>query len=180
MNEFELSLLAAAMEDQPEPEGSEAIAPERIRQAITDGPVFSPEEKHLIWTVPSVRNTYFVVRERVALDKELELDALGLGGEIHLKAAASEEDTSAISGNGFTVLIFRDEVDGLVEWSITLQLAGNITSRLGANQSVALVDNGGQVWVEGVPVDGQLTSIWPPSDERPTDRATRYGIRLTF
>jgi len=172
-----LDLIAAVLASQSEPEGAEAMTDDRIREALTGGPRFTNEEKRLLWTSPDTRDQFLAIRRQVRLDLSEAVARAGLGtSEMRLAASGSSSEEEII-GNGFVVMLFRDE-EFAEQYSVSVELAEDYLKLLPAETPVALEDTGGLVWARGVPdAYRRIGAIWT-HDEAPKARLSRYKLRL--
>lgn len=173
---FNARLLAAIFATQDESKADGILTEERVREALTDGPVLTVEERRLIWLSPDARELFLAVRRQVRADMLERVRDAGLG-TAERRLAASGGDTEEIAGNGFTVTIFHDDVPGAA-WSISVELSAEYRALVGAATTVVLRDSGGHVWAAGIPDShGCFSAIWELS-EAPLQRLQKYDLLL--
>lgn len=178
MDNLELVVLAAALENQTDPPPG-FITEERMREALTKGPSFTREERRLLWLSPDVREIYFEVRDMMDREQQDALYLAGYGRPLSLRAASGMSDVETIEGKGYVLTIFHDRIGDQEEWSLSLQLDEDFRSRLKPGTMVRFYDSGGVTWVKGLPDEvGQIGGLWPYIHETPMNRAANYQLYL--
>lgn len=169
-------LLDAILASQTEGAAGAVIEEDRIRQALTDGPGFTDAEKRILWLSPDTRSLFLEVRREIRQDLSDRVRAAGYGEPKRLLAASGGESEERISGHGWTLWIFHDDIPGS-EWSLSLQLAEDYMRLLPAQTIVALKDSGGQTWLSGIPDSSRrIEMVWGNDSESPFGRLKRYDL----
>jgi hypothetical protein len=178
-NSDRLRLLNAILASQSEGVAGAVIAEDRLRQALTDGPPFTREEKRILWLSPDTRALLVMVRREVQAQIADRVKAAGYGQPVRLLAAAGGNDYEKISGSGWTLQIFRDDIPG-AEWSLSLELDDDYAKLLPLLATVTLRDSGGQTWISGsFDASRRIEGIWPLASETPFDRLKRYALMIS-
>lgn len=174
-----LRLLDAILASQSEGVAGAVIPEDRLRQALTDGPAFTREEKRILWLSPDTRALLLAVNREVQAEVADRVKAAGFGQPVRLLAAAGGNDYEKISGSGWTLQIFRDDIPG-AEWSLSLELDGDYAKLLPARATVTLKDSGGQTWISGgFDASRRIEGVWPMAEETPFDRLKRYALMIS-
>ena len=176
-NRYNMRLLAEILGEQDESRATGTLSEERAYAALTVGPKLTAEERRLIWHSPDARNLFLSVYQRVRLDVMERTRAAGYGGT-ERRIAASGGDFEEISGKGYVVSIFRDDIPG-AEWSVSVVVEADYLAIVGPETTVVLRDSGGHVWAMGVPnAQRSISQVWTLQDDPPHARLSRYGLEL--
>ena len=177
IDRYDTKFLAAILALQDESKATGVLTETRARQALTDGPPLTIEERRLIWLSPDARDLFLAVRRQVRADMMERIRNAGLGVASR-RLAASGGDTEEIVGEGFTVSIFHDDVPG-GEWSISVELEEAYRALIGPETVVILKDAGGHVWASGVPDSrGCFSGVWDLVNETPQQRLQKFNLML--
>jgi len=170
-------LIADILRGQENSDGS--FTDDRIRAALAGKPPLSVDERLLLWSSPDARAHFLSVRRefRRELTERFRSEDLGYL-ERALAAAGGEDDAEKFQGNGFSVMIFHDNLPG-EEWSISCQLDPAYSDILPPRTVVTLRDTGDLVWASGVPDDqGRFGGVWTYRGETPVQRLKRNALWL--
>ncbi len=174
---FNTKLLAAVLAAQDEPKAGERFTDARLREALTGGRPLTSDERKLVWFSPDARDHFLRIRRQVRREIREQVREAGLGYMDH-RLAASGGAQQEVSGRGFTVTIFHDDIPG-EEWSISVQLDPAYRDLLPPSTVVALKDTGGTIWASGVPDDqGRIGGVWEHAGETPHDRLAAHSLVL--
>ena len=177
IDRYDTKFLAAILALQDESKAGGTLTEDRARQALTVGPPLTIEERRLIWLSPDARDLFLAVRRQVRADMMERVRDAGLG-TVTRRLAASGSDTEEVSGAGFTVTIFHDDVPGS-EWSISVELGEAYRTIVGPETVVVLKDAGGHVWASGVPDSrGCFSGVWERNVETPQQRLQKFDLML--
>ena len=168
-------LLGAILDSQIEGAASDIITEPRIRQALTDGPRFTDTEKRILWLSPDTRALFLEVRREIRQELSDRVKASGYGEPKRLLAASGGGEEERISGDGWSLWIFHDDIPGS-EWSLSLHLDQDYMTLLPKSTLIVLRDGGGKTWLSGVPDSShQIESVWD-DDESPYDRLKKFSL----
>jgi hypothetical protein len=169
-------LLDAILASQTEGVAGAVIDEERIRQALTDGPRFSDAEKRILWLSPDTRALFLEVRREIRQDLADRVRTAGYGEPKRLLAASGDGSEERITGHGWELWIFHDDIPG-AEWSLSLQLEDGYMRLLPPQTVVALKDSGGKTWLSGVADSNrQIQAVWEDNAESPFGRLKKYAL----
>ena len=176
-NRFNTKLLAAILAGQQEPKAAARFTDERLREALTGVRPLTVDERKLVWASPDARDHFLRVRRQVRRELHAQVREAGLGYTDY-RLAASGGETQEVSGRGFTVTIFHDDIPG-EEWSISVQLETAYRELLPPSMVVTLKDAGGAIWASGVPDEqGRIGGVWSLVGETPHDRLAAHSLTL--
>lgn len=171
-------VLDLILSEQKEGRADGVLSEERIRQSLTDGPPLDATEQRILWLSPDTRSLYMGIRQEVREAVSLRMRSAGFGGRLPMRMAASGGTEERIEGPGYVLDIFWDDIPG-AEWSISLRLNEDYVRRLPANTRVVLRDEGGQVWLSGIPDEQRMIeAVWPAKSEKPAERLTKFALWL--
>jgi hypothetical protein len=179
--DLDLHLLRAALDAQPWDPVAAVPDADRYLRALSGQEPLTAAEKRQLWLSPTARCFFFEAREirlrevtSTWQSRRFQTTGLRL-------AADGDQDTATVRTADFVLSLQRDDTDSAhPEWLMTLSLEPQLRDTLvGGEFGVAVQDDGGLLWFEGVPdEDGSLSVVWshPAS---PLERLRQFAIRLT-
>lgn len=171
-----LRLLEFILSSQLEGRAGAVIPEERMRQALSEGPSFTNEEKRILWLSPDSRELFLSVRKEIREELSQAVRMAGYGQAKRVLAASAIGSEEQIIGNGWTLWIYHDDIPG-AEWALSLRLDQDYLKLLPKQTVVALRDRGGKTWLSGVPdFNQQLDAVWVDMSETPYDRMQKFEL----
>ena len=171
-------LLAEVLDGQVESGAFGAISETRLREAMTNGPDFTRQERSLLLLSPLVRTDYRRIRNETLKDTRGRIKRHNVEVNLLPLAATTEEETVVLKSSGFTVTLYRQEELGF-PWVILVQLDSTYRQAINPMTTLRLADAGGLEWLRGRPdPNGELTGAWYDSEVDLLERVRRYSLIL--
>ncbi len=179
---IEHCLLASAMEAQHWDTVSAVPDTDRYLRALSGQQPLTAAERKQLWLSPTARCFFFEAREIMQrnIASRWRSERFQTAG-LRLAADSDEQDRALVRTADFELSLQRDDTDpAYPEWLLRLKLEPRLVETLTAGQfGVAVKDEGGLVWFDGVPdEDGSLSAVWG-HQESPLWRLRRFIVHLT-
>lgn len=171
-------LLAEMLNSQVETGKFGVIEVSRLKEALTTGPDFTENEKSILLISPVARDDYLRLRKEISQQILNDLETSDISNELLPLAAATDEDTIVMEGNGFDVILYKKEDLG-IPWLILVQLHQSFLDKLNPMTVIRLVDSGGLEWLRGRPdSSGEIMGSWEDIETDILARSKRYSLFL--
>lgn len=176
-----LTLLAAAMDEQPWDPPDEVPSAERYVRALSGVEPLTAEEKEQLLLSPTARLHFQMARTGVLAAKREKFQRQGYQTDgIRLAADDGTDGLARIETEDFVLSVERDDSDpDHPEWMVIVELKERMRADLvESGLCLALLDLGGRTWLVGTPDErGVMSGIWE-FDDSPVARLAAHAVRL--